>query len=369
MNCYSRFFCLIMFCNSAANARDIHVAVASLNDSKIQAVESAFKRFFKDDQIFVTGYSSASGIAEQPVGKEYAREGVFNRLNNLPVKNSVEYCVALENYIEECPSGAIWADYGLVAIKDLKSNEVTEALSAPVFFDATYAMRAHNSGAVQKSGYAVTVGSLIAQDFKGVNQHDWHSLSQFGGVSRTVLLEDALWKALHDKELQKIKNELCYYLDFPKPGVLFVDIFPMLKNPLTLKLCIDLLYDHYNDKNIEVVVGLESRGFLMGIFLAERLGVGFVPVRKPGKLPEKVYTHTYQKEYGTDTLTLGYSSLKQGQRVLIVDDLIATGGSARAAIDLVKQAGANPIEFLSLLRVDSLAEKAQLETVMFNLID
>lgn len=127
--------------------------------------------------------------------------------------------------------------------------------------------------------------------------------------------------------------------DFPKPGINFYDITTLLKDPNGLKLTIDALSDEYGSSKIDTVIGVESRGFIFGAPLAYHLGAGFVPVRKPKKLPAETVSVSYELEYGSDTLEIHKDAVGEGHRVLIVDDLLATGGTARAVVDLVEKLG------------------------------
>ena len=127
--------------------------------------------------------------------------------------------------------------------------------------------------------------------------------------------------------------------DFPKPGILFRDITPLLADPSGLALSVELLANPFRGKNIDLVVGAESRGFIFGTAVACCLSAGFVIVRKPGKLPHKRIAMTYDLEYGKDTLEMHADAIVKDQRVLIVDDLLATGGTMRACCDLVNQLG------------------------------
>jgi adenine phosphoribosyltransferase len=126
---------------------------------------------------------------------------------------------------------------------------------------------------------------------------------------------------------------------FPKPGILFYDITTLLKNPTGLRGIIDGLKDHYTGAQVDVVVGIEARGFIFAPALAYALGAGFVPVRKPKKLPAASASVTYDLEYGTDTLEMHKDALDDGKRVLIVDDLLATGGTAAAVARMVTELG------------------------------
>ena len=125
--------------------------------------------------------------------------------------------------------------------------------------------------------------------------------------------------------------------DFPIPGILFYDVTTLFKDAEALKELGDILYEMYKDKGITKVVGIESRGFIMGPMLAARLGAGFVPVRKPGKLPAEVIEESYTKEYGTDTIQMHKDAIDENDLVLLHDDLLATGGTMLAACNLVKQ--------------------------------
>lgn len=129
--------------------------------------------------------------------------------------------------------------------------------------------------------------------------------------------------------------------DFPKPGIMFKDITPMLKEPAAFKAAIDRLAAHYQGAKLDYVVGIESRGFIFGAPLAERLGVGFLPIRKPGKLPYETEKIEYSLEYGSGTLEIHADACQTGQRVLIVDDLLATGGTVAATKALLERLGAD----------------------------
>lgn len=125
--------------------------------------------------------------------------------------------------------------------------------------------------------------------------------------------------------------------DFPIPGILFYDVTTLFKNPESLRELSDMLYEMYKDKGITKVVGIESRGFIMGADLAIRLGAGFVPIRKPGKLPAETIEESYGKEYGKDTIQMHKDAIEPDDVVLLHDDLLATGGTMQAACKLVKQ--------------------------------
>ena len=148
---------------------------------------------------------------------------------------------------------------------------------------------------------------------------------------------------------------------YPKQGVQFRDITTLLKDPLGLKVTVDELTKRYESQNIDKVVGIESRGFLIGAPLAYKLGVGFVPVRKQGKLPAETVGHDYELEYGSDRVEMHVDAIDQGERVLLVDDLIATGGTALASIALIEKLGGKVVECAFVIDLISLGGRDRLE--------
>lgn len=139
--------------------------------------------------------------------------------------------------------------------------------------------------------------------------------------------------------------------NFPKEGIIFKDITPLWQNKISFKESIQLLKKRYEDKKIDLVVAAESRGFIVGAALAYAINCGFIPVRKPGKLPYKVISATYELEYGTDTLTIHEDAIREGQNVLIIDDLLATGGTARAMAEMVEQLKGKIIEIAFIVEL------------------
>jgi adenine phosphoribosyltransferase len=149
--------------------------------------------------------------------------------------------------------------------------------------------------------------------------------------------------------------------DFPKPGILFYDITTLLKDRLGFARLIDALTEHYINNNIDLVLGIEARGFIFGPALAYRLNAGFVPVRKPKKLPSEVLQWKYDLEYGQDTLEIHKDAIQPGQRVIICDDLLATGGTAKATADMVKQLGGNICGMGFVVELDGLKGRDKLK--------
>jgi len=161
--------------------------------------------------------------------------------------------------------------------------------------------------------------------------------------------------------MEELKNLIREVPDFPKPGILFYDLTTLLKDKDGLQKVINALTDQYQGKNIDKVVGIEARGFIFAPTLAYNLNAGFVPVRKQGKLPAETISATYELEYGEDTLEMHRDSIERGQQVLIVDDLIATGGTAAATARMVKQLGGEVVAFAFVVELEALNGPAKLD--------
>lgn len=149
--------------------------------------------------------------------------------------------------------------------------------------------------------------------------------------------------------------------DFPKPGILFYDITTLLKDKVGLATLVDALSEHYMNRNVDLVLGMEARGFIFGPAVAYRLNAGFVPVRKPGKLPAATRKYDYALEYGTNTLEIHQDAIVEGQRVIIVDDLLATGGTAEATARLAESLGAEIAGLGFVVELDFLNPRSKLK--------
>jgi adenine phosphoribosyltransferase len=160
--------------------------------------------------------------------------------------------------------------------------------------------------------------------------------------------------------MDQLKTKIRHVPDFPKAGILFYDITTLLRDAAGFRTAIDSLIVPFKNGNVDLVVGMESRGFIFGSVAADRLGAGFVPVRKVGKLPSKTRRATYALEYGTDSLEIHDDAVAEGQRVLIVDDLLATGGTARATLDLVKESGGVVVGLAFLIELVGLDGRTRL---------
>lgn len=161
--------------------------------------------------------------------------------------------------------------------------------------------------------------------------------------------------------IANVKNKIRDVVDFPKEGIIFRDITTALKDSEALKVMIDYLCEQYKDVKIDYIAGIESRGFIFGMPMAYKLNAGFVPIRKPNKLPAETYAQEYELEYGTDKIEVHKDAFPEGANVLIVDDLLATGGTAEAACKLVKKAGANLVGMAFLIELCALNGKDKLE--------
>ncbi|OCH93595.1 adenine phosphoribosyltransferase [Obba rivulosa] len=177
-------------------------------------------------------------------------------------------------------------------------------------------------------------------------------------------------------DVQYLRSLLKAHPDFPKKGIVFLDIFPILRDPVAFETLITHFVHHItsdviprtHSKKIDVVVGLDARGFLLGPIIAMRLGAAFVPVRKQGKLPGECVSATYEKEYGSDSFEMQADAIKPGQNVIIIDDLIATGGSAKAAGELVAKQGGNTLKYLFIIELTFLKGSASLDAPVYSIV-
>jgi adenine phosphoribosyltransferase len=158
--------------------------------------------------------------------------------------------------------------------------------------------------------------------------------------------------------MEELKNCVRNVPDFPIKGIQFKDVTTLFKNPQILRELSNRLYEMYRDKNITKVVGIESRGFIMGPLLADRLGAGFIPVRKAGKLPAAVFEETYGKEYGTDRIEVHQDAIETGETVLLHDDLLATGGTMAATVRLMRKFNPKNIYVNCLIELEDLKGRA-----------
>jgi len=160
--------------------------------------------------------------------------------------------------------------------------------------------------------------------------------------------------------MDSLKTKIRDIADFPKPGIVFKDITPLVQDPATLKTCIDALISPFKDCNITAVAGMEARGFIFGSLAAWEIGVGFIPLRKPGKLPYDVQSVDYALEYGNASLEAHIDAVNEGDRILLVDDVLATGGTARASCELVEKLGGEVVACAFVMELSFLNGREQL---------
>ena len=162
--------------------------------------------------------------------------------------------------------------------------------------------------------------------------------------------------------ITNVRDKIRAVENFPKEGIIFRDITTALKDPETLKIMIDYMCEKFEGQKIDFVAGIESRGFIFGMPMAYKLNAGFVPIRKPKKLPAETLSQSYDLEYGQDTIEIHKDAIPAGANVLIVDDLLATGGTAEAACKLIKQTGGNLVGIAFLIELEALKGREKLHT-------
>ena len=168
--------------------------------------------------------------------------------------------------------------------------------------------------------------------------------------------------------LEYVREHIREVPNFPKEGILFLDITTAVKDKKAMQYMIDFLAEKFENEKIDYIAGIESRGFIFGAALAYKLNCGFVPIRKPNKLPAETIKETYSLEYGTDTIEMHSDALKAGDRVLVIDDLLATGGTAAAACNLVKRVGAEPVAAAFIIELDPLKGSTKIEASGVNVV-
>jgi adenine phosphoribosyltransferase len=356
---------------------EIRISLASTSSTKKEAVEEIFRTLFPNRTVRVESVNAPSEVAQQPVVERFGVRGAENRLEyaqkNAHNKNDAEslyvepdYWIAIENYIDPSSSDSgQWLDRAVVIVQKKNRLPVTE-FSPSVLFPANFAAEAKNKTPVNyvhfASGFAVTVGSLIQTEFaargENVSAYDWQS--HFGGHSRRKLLQMAVSRAI-------IKSEVEAVSDFPKKGILFRDISTLLYNPEIFRAVTHLIALEYEDKEIDVIAGLDARGFILGAPIALKMNKPFIPVRKKGKLPKPTHQKSYLTEYSEDGIEISVGDLK-GKTVLIIDDLLATGGTLKATEEMFNDAGADTIYSAAMIELLGLNGQSVLSSPFFSLI-
>lgn len=187
-------------------------------------------------------------------------------------------------------------------------------------------------------------------------------------IIRTI--EKLIGEETTNQDIDFIKENIRTIPNFPKQGIMFRDITTLFQNSKAMKKTIEILHKRYKDKKIDYVAGIEARGFIIGGCLAEKLNCGFIPIRKKGKLPHEVERQEYELEYGTDTIEIHKDALKPGQKILIIDDLIATGGTALASCQLIEKLRGEIVECAFIIDLPELGGKEKLTKYpVFTLIE
>ena len=181
------------------------------------------------------------------------------------------------------------------------------------------------------------------------------------GIRRYGILGTNLYP--HRCQMSDLKSLIRTIPDHPKPGIQFRDITTLLIDPAGLRLAVDQIADRHENAGVDLVVGIEARGFIFGTAIAYRMGLGFVPIRKPGKLPAETIGRDFDLEYGSDRIEMHVGAISRGQKVLLVDDLLATGGTASAAVELLREVGADVVECAFVIALPDLGGVQLLENL------
>lgn len=344
---------------------NLSVLLTSESALKIQAVKSFFKETL-DKDVDVKGINcSECKLPEQPIvntlnnGFYCAKE----RMNFGRTKENFDdydYVVSIESIVDISFSNIEDKCCILIYHKGILAHGESFGIN----FDIKYYEHLENNYKLIEYnnkiyGYECTIGEIIHNDNSETDSKNW--MKTICNIDRADQIKSGIKKAFNKLEkYRNIKDELhgAYdaYPDYPTKGVLFYDIFPLFKDAKLCRLMVKYIANHYRYDDITYIVGLESRGFCLGVAVAYKLKVGFIPVRKAGKLPGDVLKTSYQKEYGSDSCEI-QSNLSKDDKVLIIDDLIATGGSMKAAVDLINQVGCKIVDCCVLKNVPILKEQ------------
>lgn len=342
----------------------IRILITSPSKIKADAVTKFFKTQFNKEINLDTINCAECKLPEQPIiddnneGHYFAKERM-NFARTIKNFDDYDYVVSIENGIE---IGLNYWDmcYVLLYHKGLLSKGTSFAIPIePKYLSILEEKHKLIEYNPKIYGYDMTAGKLMAQEDNKIDPRNW--MKSTVNIDRVDQIIYAI-KESNIKMEKKIENKVMFmnayksYQDYPKEGVLFHDIFPLFKDRLLFKQLIKLIVSQYKFDVIDYVVGLEARGFCLGTVIAYKLGVGFVPIRKAGKLPGKTIQLGYEKEYGKDICEIQCDELN-GKRILIVDDLIATGGSMKVAIDLLKLLQCTIVDCLVLRDVPELKDK------------
>ncbi|CAO2833941.1 unnamed protein product [Amaranthus hypochondriacus] len=242
----------------------------------------------------------------------------------------------------------------------LSPNTVPKGSHFHLPFSRTFSSLTAYTQAITKRRQT-TLSSQYSLSLSSSLQHLLHHRSYSDRKDQISTLKMALdSEVVQDDRISRISSTIRVIPNFPKPGVMFQDITTMLLDPQAFKDTIDLFVERYKGKDISVVAGVEARGFIFGPPIALAIGAKFVPMRKPGKLPGEVISEEYSLEYGTDKMEMHVGAVKEGERAIVVDDLIATGGTLSAAIKLLERVGVQVVESACVIELPELKGRERL---------
>ena len=366
------------------------ILVTTSSSLKLSVVRDHIEKLnnFVGEDLVVDGFNcDLLGLPSQPIHSDNSDKGQGNvfkfaieriryassnckDFDGYDIVISIENGIEIDNSVREpwepyCPRFPV--DVCYIVLMSTKSRTISTGKSKGIVvplkefsvLESDFELKKFADGII---GYDKTLGELLAKSDPTIDPKNW--MKSVYDIDRKTQIDQALtevfsnWAKNKDSIGTLIKN-ISNYPDYPKEGVVFQDIMPILGNGQLLESLILSMSEQYRFENIDIIVGLESRGFLLGVPLALYMKKGFVPIRKAGKLPGKVIQETYEKEYGHDECEMQEFAFEKGKRVLIVDDIIATGGSMSAAINLVEKCGGVVVDCLILQQVLPLRQKCK----------
>lgn len=337
---------------------------------KKEAVHASCINSLFDEIVFVknTSYESSDTI-EQPVG--FGGKIICKRRIETYMKNNYfdedDYILAIENYIDSDDNSHYDIPICILYHKNTYEEQHGTRANYPDTLHNQYMNTNPNSGCDDSHtflGYTnITIGEIFHSNYPDYPSDNW--IKYYNDFDRVTQIKNGLNKFTFKNIL---KNYIVTYPDFPKNGIMFEDVMPLLYKNDTIKLFHQSVKNYFgNSLDNFVVVGLESRGFIIGMMIATIFKLPFVPIRKEGKLPGLTYRSMYEKEYGTDVFQIQQNAIEKNKNILVVDDIVATGGSLKAGLDLVQMFNPKCVKFFVLNKIDSLTEKCK--SVMINNYD
>jgi len=333
------------------------IAITSESHIKIKAVGEVFKLNHKD--IVIETFNTGRDLPSQPInegGMMACRERINILENRIGDKiKEYNYIISIENSILFDVNKEIYDVVNVILKEGEDIYMITSGFIRIPKFHHKYLeilSRKYTNKKAKIPSFNVTFGQLLKDE--GFVKDDKNWMRELLGIERFNQVKNAIVDLL---ETIKLKKSFKKYPDFPKQGIDFKDINPIFADPKLFDILVNMMSRSIRDTPTKVV-GLESRGFILGTALARKLGTGFVPIRKKGKLPGETYSIDYIKEYGTDTFEIQKDSLNKNDTVLIIDDLLATGGSIVAGIKLIRETGAKLQSCMVIEKVDVLYDIA-----------